>query len=192
MGKFKQTLLTEEAYSQLKETKELLSKIEGKRVSFTEVIKRMVSKPLVMLKLDIDIKNYITAFVDRISLNRHTLGVVLFGSVAKSTFTRFSDIDVAIVTDSDFLDYLDYLNKEIKEIDHEQDKLIKAGLSLYISPLIITKKDTQRINPIYFDVLDDGILLYQRENTISDFFGALAKIKHKRINTAAGQILKWG
>ena len=145
-----------------------------------------------MLGLDADIRDYIAAFVDKITLNRHTSGIILFGSVAKRTFTKFSDIDIAVITDSNFLDYLEYLNEEIKEIENYQDRLIKKGLSLYINPLIITKKDIQKLNPIYFDIADDGIVLYQRENTVSNFFESLEKIKHKRINTASGQILTWG
>ena len=192
MKKFKQTLLTEEAYYQLKEAKELLRKLTRRNVSFTEVVQRFVGKQLVMMGLDADVKDYIAAFVDKITLNRHTLGIILFGSVAKRTFTKFSDIDVAVITDSNFLDYLEYLNKEIKEIWNYQDRLIKKGLSLYINPLIITKKDIQKLNPIYFDIADDGIVLYQRENTVSNFFESLEKIKHKRINTASGQILTWG
>ncbi len=191
MKKFKQTLLTEEAYYQLKEAKELLGKLTRRNVSFTEVVQRFVGKQLVMMGLDADVKDYIAAFVDKITLNRHTLGIILFGSVAKRTFTKFSDIDVAVITDSNFLDYLEYLNKEIKEIDKYQDRLIKKGLSLYINPLIITKKDIQKLNPIYFDIADDGIVLYQRENAVSNFFESLEKIKHKRINTASGQILTW-
>ncbi len=192
MKRFKQTLLTEEAYYQLKEAKEILGKLTGRNVSFTEVVRQFVGKRLVMMGLDTDVKDYILAFVDKITLNRHILGIILFGSVAKRAFTRFSDIDIAVITDSDFLDCLDYLNKEIKGIEDYQDRLIKKGLSLYINPLIITKKDIQKLNPIYFDIVDDGIVLYQRENTVANFFESLEKIKHKRINTASGQILTWG
>ncbi|MCL5009702.1 MAG: nucleotidyltransferase domain-containing protein [Candidatus Parvarchaeota archaeon] len=192
MKRFKQTLLTEEAYYQLKEAKEILGKLTGRNVSFTEVVRQFVGKRLVMMGLDADVKDYILAFVDKITLNRHILGIILFGSVAKRAFTRFSDIDIAVITDSDFLDCLDYLNKEIKGIEDYQDRLIKKGLSLYINPLIITKKDIQKLNPIYFDIVDDGIVLYQRENTVANFFESLEKIKHKRINTASGQILTWG
>jgi predicted nucleotidyltransferase len=184
--------LTEEAYYQLKEAKEILGKLTGRNVSFTEVVRQFVGKRLVMMGLDADVKDYILAFVDKITLNRHILGIILFGSVAKRAFTRFSDIDIAVITDSDFLDCLDYLNKEIKGIEDYQDRLIKKGLSLYINPLIITKKDIQKLNPIYFDIVDDGIVLYQRENTVANFFESLEKIKHKRINTASGQILTWG
>lgn len=192
MGKFKQTLLTEDAYVQLKEMKDRISQIEGKKISFTEVIRRTVGKQLVMLKMDADIKNYINAFVDRISSNKHTLGIVLFGSVAKNTYTRFSDIDMAVITDSGFLNYFYYLNKEIKEINYLQEKLMERELSLYISPLIITKKDLKKLNPIYFDILIDGIVLYQKNDTVSDFFNKLSKIKYKRVNTSAGEILIWG
>ena len=87
-----------------------------------------------MMKLDADIKEYIAAFTGCIICNRHTLGVVLFGSVAKGDFTRFSDIDLAIITDSDLLSYLDYVNKEASRLDPYQDKLIKKRLSLYINP----------------------------------------------------------
>lgn len=191
MKKFKQTLLTEEAYYQLKEAKEILKKLTGRNVSFTEVIHKFVGKQLVILGLDQDIKNYISAFVDIITLNKHTLGIILFGSVAKGTFTKFSDIDIAVITDSDFLDYLNYLNKSIKEIENYQDILIKKGLSLYINPLIITKRDLGKLNPIYFDIVDDGVVLYQRADTVSNFFESLEKFKHKRINTASGQIVTW-
>ena len=83
MGKFKQTLLTNKAYSQLKEAKEIFERNTGRRSSFTEVITQMVGKQLVMLKMDQDIKSYIMAFVDKIVENPHTLGIILFGSVAK-------------------------------------------------------------------------------------------------------------
>ncbi len=191
MGKFKQTLLTEEAYYQLKEAKEIIKRTTGKRVSFTEVIRRMVGKPLVLMKLDPDIRDYIKAFVDRIVQNPHTLGIILFGSVAKLTFTKWSDIDVAVITDSDILDYLGYLNAELKEISSYQDKLIKKRLSLYISPLIITKKDIGKLNPIYFDIANDGIVLYQKMNVVSDFLDSLEKLRYKKINTASGQTFVW-
>ncbi|MGC8561578.1 MAG: nucleotidyltransferase domain-containing protein [Thermoplasmata archaeon] len=192
MGKFKQTLLTEEAYSQLKEAKELIEKSTGRKSSFTEAIRQTVGKQLAMAKMDTDVKNYIKAFVDRIMDNKHTLGIILFGSVSKADYSRFSDIDLAIITDSSILNYMDYLNREIREIDSYQDKIIQKGLSLYINPLIIRKDDMKNLNPIYFDIADDGIVLFERKNEVTSFFESLARIKHKKINTRGGEILVWG
>ncbi|MCL5888484.1 MAG: nucleotidyltransferase domain-containing protein [Candidatus Thermoplasmatota archaeon] len=191
MGRFKQTLLTEEAYSQLKEAKQIIEQNTERRSSFTEVIKQTVGKQLTIIKMDRDLKNYIMSFVDLIDENPHTLGVILFGSVAKNSFSRFSDIDLAVITDSKYGDCLDYLNKKRKEVNSYQDILIERGLSLYISPLILTIEDFKILNPIYFEIADYGIVLFQRGNAVSEFLYKIAKTKHKRINTNSGEMLVW-
>ncbi len=191
MGKFKQTLLTEEAYLQLKEAKQIMEQNTARRSSFTEVIKQTIGKQLTIMKMDSDIKNYIMAFVDLIDVNPHTLGVILFGSVAKNSFSKFSDIDLAVITDSKFIDCFDFLNMKRKEVNSYQDILIERGLSLYISPLILTMEDLEIINPIYFEIADYGIVLFQRNNAVTNFLNKIAKTKHKRKNTKSGEMLIW-
>lgn len=192
MGKFKQTLLTEEAYLQLKEAKEIIEQKTGRRSSFTEVIKQTIGKQLTIIKMDEDVKNYIMSFVDLIDENPHILGVILFGSIAKNSFSRFSDIDLAVITNSKFIDCLDYLNRKRKEVNSYQDILIERGLSLFISPLILSLKDLEILNPIYFEIAEYGIVLFQRGNAVSEFLNKIAKTKHKRINTKSGEMLVWG
>ena len=191
MGKFKQTLLTEEAYSELSEFKQIIEQITGRRSSFTEVIKQTAGKQLTLLKMDQDIKNYIMHFVDLIDENPHTLGVILYGSITKNSFSKFSDIDLAIITDSKFIEYQEYLNLKRREVNSYQDILIKRGLSLFISPLILTPADLEVLNPLYFEIADYGIVLFQRGNTVPEFLDKIAKIKHKRKNTKSGEMLVW-
>ncbi|EQB67524.1 MAG: DNA polymerase beta protein [Thermoplasmatales archaeon E-plasma] len=191
MGKFKQTLLTEEAYSELSEFKQIIEQITGRRSSFTEVIKQTAGKQLTLLKMDQDIKNYIMRFVDLIDENPHTLGVILYGSITKNSFSKFSDIDLAIITDSKFIEYQEYLNLKRREVNSYQDILIKRGLSLFISPLILTPADLEVLNPLYFEIADYGIVLFQRGSTVSEFLDKIAKIKHKRKNTKSGEMLVW-
>ena len=191
MGKFKQTLLTEEAYSQLSEFKQIIEQITGRRSSFTEVIKQTVGKQLTLMKMDQDIKNYIMRFVDLIDENPHTLGVILYGSITKNSFSKFSDIDLATITDSKFIEYQGYLNLKRREVNSYQDILIKKGLSLFISPLILTLADLEVLNPLYFDIADYGIVLFQRGNSVSEFLDKIGKIRHKRKNTKSGEILLW-
>lgn len=191
MGKFKQTLLTEEAYSELSEFKQIIEQITGRRSSFTEVIKQTAGKQLTLLKMDQDIKNYIMRFVDLIDENPHTLGVILYGSITKNSFSKFSDIDLAIITNSKFIEYQEYLNLKRREVNSYQDILIKRGLSLFISPLILTPADLDVLNPLYFEIADYGIVLFQRGNTVPEFLDKIAKIKHKRKNTKSGEMLLW-
>ena len=191
MGKFKQTLLTEEAYSELSEFKQIIEQITGRRSSYTEVIKQTAGKQLTLLKMDQDIKNYIMRFVDLIDENPHTLGVILYGSITKNSFSKFSDIDLAIITNSKFIEYQEYLNLKRREVNSYQDILIKRGLSLFISPLILTPADLEVLNPLYFEIADYGIVLFQRGNTVPEFLDKIAKIKHKRKNTKSGEMLVW-
>ena len=106
-------------------------------------------------------------------------------------FSRFSDIDLAVITNSKFIDCLDYLNRKRKEVNSYQDILIERGLSLFISPLILSLKDLEILNPIYFEIAEYGIVLFQRGNAVSEFLNKIAKAKHKRINTKSGEMLVW-
>ncbi|WP_276968305.1 nucleotidyltransferase domain-containing protein, partial [Metallibacterium scheffleri] len=120
-----------------------------------------------------------------------TLGVILYGSITKNSFSKFSDIDLAIITNSKFIEYQEYLNLKRREVNSYQDILIKRGLSLFISPLILTPADLEVLNPLYFEIADYGIVLFQRGNTVSEFLDKIAKIKHKRKNTKSGEMLVW-
>ena len=73
-----------------------------------------------------------------------------------------------------------------REVNSYQDILIKRGLSLFISPLILTPADLEVLNPLYFEIADYGIVLFQRGSTVSEFLDKIAKIKHKRKNTKSG------
>ena len=122
MSKFKQTLLTQEAYSVLKDTKELMKKTLGRKVSFTEIINKFVKKSYTIMNMDQDIKNYIFAFKDNISLNPHILGIILFGSIAKCNYNTYSDIDVAILTDYKFLECLDMFKTYFKDMENKSEE----------------------------------------------------------------------
>lgn len=191
MGKFKQTLLTEEAYSILREAKQIIELNTNRRSSFTEVIKQTIGKQLILMKMDQDIKNYIIRFVDLIDENPHILGIILYGSITKNSFSKFSDIDLAVITNSKFIDCLEFLNMKRGEVNSYQDILIKRGLSLFISPLILTLEDLEVLNPLYFEIVDYGIVLFQRGNAVSDFLNKISKTKHKRVNTKTGEMLVW-
>ncbi len=191
MGKFKQTLLTERAYNELKEAKELMEKETGKRSSFTEVVEKFIGRQLSLLKLDKEIKDYILAFKDAMSGNPDTLGIVLFGSVARGDFNKFSDIDIMIITKSNIIECLEYVNEQVKKLEKLHERIIAKGLSLYINPLIVAAGDLDKLNPLYFSILEDSVVLFERENAVSDFFLRLRRIKYKRINTRFGQVITW-
>ena len=175
----------------LREARDFIrSKTEGK-VTFADVVTMMVGKPLRYLKLDRDLREYIMSFVDRISLNSHTKAAILFGSVARGDYNKYSDIDIATITDSSFLEYFEYLNTVMRELNPIQDRLLKRSLSLFINPLIINQNSLSFYNPIYLDIERDGIILFQRGDTAFKFFMSVIRRKSRRIIDDHGKMMLW-
>jgi predicted nucleotidyltransferase len=191
MSEFKQTLLSEEAYRSLREARDFIRSKTEERITFADVVTMMVGKPLRYLKLDTDLREYIGSFVDRISLNPHTKAAILFGSVARGDYNKYSDIDIAIIIDSSFLEYFEYLNTTIRELNPVQDRLLKRSLSLYINPLIITQSSLAFYNPIYLDIERDGIILFQRSDTASKFFTSVVRRKSRRLIDDQWMMMSW-
>ncbi|MGC8514665.1 MAG: nucleotidyltransferase domain-containing protein [Thermoplasmata archaeon] len=189
MSEFKQTLLTKDAYLSLKEARDFIKMKTKERVTFADVITMMVSKPLHYLKLDKDVREYIRSFVDRISLNPHTKAAILFGSVSRGDYNKYSDVDIATIIDSSFLEYFEYLNIITGELNPLQDRLLERSLSLYISPLIITQGSFSIYNPIYLDIERDGIILFQRDDTAFKFFESVIRRKSRRNIDDQGEVL---
>lgn len=73
----------------------------------------------------------------------------LFGSYAKNTTHRDSDIDIAVVLKS---------KKETYDLDLELIK-IRRGLDLRIEPHAFLKKDFNESNPLAHEILKYGIRL---------------------------------
>ena len=55
----------------------------NRKVTFSDVINEFIRKKVNFLKLDLDIQNYILAFVDQVKQDKNVLGLMLFGSVAR-------------------------------------------------------------------------------------------------------------
>ncbi len=189
---YKSVLLDEEAYSALREIKDIMSKNSGKSISFSEVIHYKLGRELSFEKLDLDVKNYVLAFAEKLSREESIYGALLFGSVARNSFKKYSDIDIMIIIgDKPFNYYVRYIHKTINQIENSRKRLVDKDLHLYISPLLIKKQDLNEFMPLYLDMLEDGIILYQKNNILSSFLENLNKIKYKRIDINGSKMLEW-
>jgi predicted nucleotidyltransferase len=189
---YKPTLLTIESYNILKNAKRDLSEHSAGRVTFTDVINEYVKKQLVLQHLESSVKDYIYSFVNESSKAPQLKGVILFGSMAKGNYNKFSDIDLFMMIDGDERAFYEKVIKGvINEIEKKRKALVDGGWYLRISPLIMSLTRISRFTPIFLDVLDYGITLYDRDNTANDFLNSLRKIKHKRINISGEEVLEW-
>ncbi len=189
--KYKSILLTEQVYKELEAVRSSLSKEEKKSVTFSETVEKLAGRESLLLNLDKDLANYITKFVDILKKSKDTAGVILFGSVAKGTAAKYSDIDIFIIIKGSVSDYYEYAHKAIMSLNTFRYELVKKGIFNYISPTVVNIKDLEEFKPLYLDIADYGIILFDSYSIAKEFIIKTASIPHKRNQTVYGEILKW-
>jgi len=111
------------------------------------------------------------------------ISICLFGSVARGEAKPDSDIDILIVVKSIPKD----IGMRIKETNHIHEDLKKSeayltlrrsNMSGLISDIFFTPEEIERHPPILLDIIDDGILLYDKNCFLSNEL----KIMNERLN----------
>lgn len=85
--------------------------------------------------------------------------IILYGSYARGDYTKYSDIDVMILTDLNFQEIEEYRDK-ISDIAYDIEE--ENNFNISISPLVKNiDKYNKRINviPFYMNVQKDGVIL---------------------------------
>jgi len=95
-------------------------------------------------------------FLKELKKNESVLGVILFGSLAKGEFLPHSDIDILVI----FKNRVSFLenNLELRRLDNSG--LIEPFGYGYEQLKIMLKE----INPFIWDIFEEGLLLYAKEN----------------------------
>lgn len=193
MAKYKQMLIDEQSHAYINDAKRLLTAAGGKRMSSREVINELIGRRIRYLRLEKDIRDYINEFVSGAAEDRNILGLLLFGSVAKNTFGKYSDIDVMVLVDSDdALGYIDRIDGMIKGAENAREGLVDKGLYLRISPLVLTASDLKHFRPIYINFVEEGIILFERRDALTDFIGDVKRsVSYERTLLNDTQVIRW-
>ncbi len=98
--------------------------------------------------------------------------VVLFGSVARGEARICSDIDILIVAAGlpngrlarqRCLDAIDAL------VEPDREAMRQRGIMTDFSPVLKTPEEAARLTPLYFDMIQDADILYEKD----DFFSSV-------------------
>ncbi|MDF0674647.1 MAG: nucleotidyltransferase domain-containing protein [Nitrospira sp.] len=143
-----------------------------------------------------DLKEAFAAVVDRtVSAARSFYGdrlisVVLYGSVARGTMRHDSDVDLLIVADALPNGRLN----RVREFETVEESLKEAfrraaacGVHTSLSPVFKTAHEVQAGSPLFLDMVEDALVLYDR----SGFFAnELTRLRSKLTQLGAKRVWK--
>lgn len=130
------------------------------------------------IELNETLKGLAIAYTEALKeeLGESLVAVVLFGSVAREEATFHSDIDLLVIA-SDLpegrLARQRCLEKSDDLLEARLQALRRQGILTDVSPLLKTPQEAGRISPLYFDLLQDALILYEREGFFSAVLGRL-------------------
>ena len=104
-----------------------------------------------MDKIPIEIKNIIDRYLYQLKINNFPLkSVYLFGSYSKGNFNKYSDIDIALVSDS---------FEGVRINDREKIRKITLSVSSYLEVIPFKTDDFNSENPFAKEIMATGIEL---------------------------------
>jgi hypothetical protein len=107
------------------------------------------------------------------------VSVVLYGSVARNKTHAMSDIDLLLVIEGlppTISRYDELRNLDIGRIRNEAYKLWqKRGIYPHIQPYLLTPEEAKYHRPIYLDMVEDAIILYDSGDFIQRVFQRISE-----------------
>jgi predicted nucleotidyltransferase len=108
------------------------------------------------------------------------ISVVLYGSIVKGDNRKDGDIDLLLVIKDlpkTITERVILFDKVERKLDYDIMRLMDEGYYVTFSPILKTPEEAMRFSPIYMDMTEDAIILYDRDG----FFRKVLEKTKKRL-----------
>ena len=179
-------------YAKLSKLKAEINRERGLHMKFGDLFEELIRRSLGLYLFESELRYALKSLTEGLSSYESVLGIILFGSVAKLNSNADSDIDIFVLVDKFSLSTFDYIEKTILSVEMEYFELLtKNKLPSQFSPFICSRDTIKAVSPIFFDIADYGIILYDKGTAASDFVRYYLSMHHRREFNEYGQILTW-
>ncbi len=116
------------------------------------------------------------------------VSVALYGSVARGEARADSDIDILIVAEDlppSRIKRVKLFEKAEDSVEPQVIELYDRGIYVSFSPIILTPEEMKRVPPILLDMIEDAIILYDRDGFLNKL---LDKVASKLLELGAERI----
>ena len=121
-------------------------------------------------------------------LGDRLVSVVLYGSVARGEAGRDSDVDLLVVAEG--LPRSRFRRQDLfMEVEEELEPLLERlageGYHVDFSPILKTPEEARRVTPLYLDMVEDAVVLYDRGGF---FEGVLQRLRRRLAELGAERV----
>jgi len=119
------------------------------------------------------------------------VSVVVFGSVARGEAGRESDVDLLVVAEGlprSRLRRQDLFMEVEEEVRPVLEELAELGYHVELSPILKTPEEAARVTPLYLDMVEDAVVLYDR----GGFFSGILERLRRRLGELGAERVRCG
>ena len=159
----KSIAVEDSTYAKLSKLRAEINGEIGLHMKFSDLFEELIRRSLGLFLFENELRYALKSLTERLSSYESVFGIILFGSVAKLNSNANSDIDIFVLVDKLSSSTFDFIEKIILSVEMEYFELLtKNKLPSQFSPFICSKDTIKAISPVFFDIADYGIVIYDK------------------------------